>query len=86
VTITEQPGDTIQVAWEADAATQVLGSVTCPEAATIKGQPGPRLVAVTPTTFTLPASGGTETISGDVTTEGFHLSSAGEITVEPAAG
>ena len=86
VTITAQPGDTIQVAWGADAATQVLGTVTCPEVAPIQGQPGPRLVGVSPLTFSLPSAGGTQKITGDVTEGGLHLSSAGEITVEAVTG
>jgi len=83
VTITSLPDDTIRVAWTADDATQVTASVACPGASPIPGQPGPRPLGVEPLSFVLPAAGGTQRLTGSVTSGDGGFFTDGTIEVTP---
>jgi hypothetical protein len=83
VTITDQPGDTIRVTWTADNATRVTASVACPGAPAIPGQPGPRPLGVEPVSFVLPATGGTQRLTGSVTSDDGGFFTDGTIVVTP---
>lgn len=84
-TVTSLPDGTIRVTWTADDQTKVDASVHCPGSEPVAGQPGPRPLGMEPVEFILPASGGTQAISGSVThgSSGFHTN--GTITVTPNA-
>jgi hypothetical protein len=69
-----------------DAATMVTASVVCPPAGAIPGEPGPRPVGIAPTSFLMPATGGSGALGGSVTEGGDGFTRTGSIAVEQVAG
>ncbi len=86
VTITDVPPEQIQLTWTVDEATRVNASAFCPPSAVIPDQVGPRPIAVAPTTFTLPAAGGTRQLTGTYAGGEGSFSSDGTLKVEPETG
>lgn len=93
VTIEKTPADRLKVTW-APGATGLTTTATIhcvfprlmggPLITDTPGQPGPSLLAPTPTTFELPLSGGQQSIGGGVFDADGRYSHSGTITVTPA--
>lgn len=86
VMITDQGHDTIKLDWYAPNAANLTATIDCPPSGDydpppIPGQPALALIGVAPASFTLPAAGGTQSISGGVSGTGW--SNNGTITVTP---
>ena len=93
VTIIDTGGE-LQVTWLAENA-GIAGSSTAsmdcppsgpgdPDPPPIPGQAGTSLLLVEPTTFTLPYTGGTQPIGGELTDGGDGFRNSGTITITPA--
>jgi hypothetical protein len=93
VTIIDTGGE-LQVTWLAEnqgATGMSTASVDCPPSGPgdpdpppIPGQPGTALLATGPTSFTLPYTGGTQPIAGEVVDRSDGFRNSGTITVTPA--
>lgn len=86
VTIIGAGEDQIQVTWLLDGPDSPTASVDCPgdpDPPPIPGQPGPALLNVMPQSFTLPAAGGVQNLSGIVADGSDGFFNTGTITVTP---
>jgi TolB-like protein len=82
VSIAANGNGTVTVTTQGLPGAKVTANAICaPSPAPIGGQAGPSLAGLTPETFTVPAGGGTKSLSGSL----IAWSSSGTITVRPSA-
>lgn len=81
------PAGRLKVTWSSDASSSA--SVDCrpdgpgdPDPPPQPGQPGPMMINTGPTTFELPAAGGTQPIAGEVSDGGYGFFNRGTLTVK----
>jgi hypothetical protein len=91
VTITTSGDGQLQVSWAPSAADVATATVDCvpsgpgdPDPPPVPGMPVAALVTTGPITFTVPAAGGTQPLSGEVSAGGDGFYDSGTITVKPA--
>lgn len=85
-TVTVNPDGTLTVKWATSGALTSTASVLCPGGPPppppIPGQPGPQLIQPTPMEFVLPATGGTQAVSGGFQAGGDGWTHTGTIRVK----
>lgn len=91
VTITSAGDGQLHVTWAPSANDLATATVDCvpsgpgePDPPPIPGMPVAGLLTTGPLTFTVPAAGGTQALSGEVTSDGDGFRDTGTITVKPA--
>lgn len=91
-TITQSGPDQISVTWSIVGSDIATGTIDCPPSDSgeydpppIAGVPATSLISAGPGSFTLPLTGGTQAISGGVTSGSGGFSNSGTLVVRPIA-